>query len=92
VNLLTTPEAELQSIEDDMADQRTPSGATTPHLRAWREARALTQTELAERAGVTRPTITRGETGQHVIRWTNVRKIAEALSITPRQLLEEEPE
>ncbi len=56
------------------------------HLRAWRERRALTQKELADKAGVTQLSITRIETGQQNARPTTVRKLAKALRIKPEQL------
>ncbi len=72
--------------------ERTPRGTTIPHLRAWREHAALSQTELAARAGLSRPTITRAETGQHIVEWPNIRALAKALHIGVRQLLEETPQ
>jgi transcriptional regulator with XRE-family HTH domain len=65
-------------------------GRETPHLRAWRESRWINQTELAQRAGVSRATVARGEAGG-LIGWPSIRKVAEALGITPAQLLDEVP-
>jgi len=61
------------------------TGLQLPHLRAWRARRALTQNELAERAGVARNTVARTERGE-VARFPTVRKFAEALGITVEQL------
>jgi DNA-binding XRE family transcriptional regulator len=84
-------ESMLMMAKASHASMRTPRGVTIPHLRAWREHAALSQVELAARAGLSRPTITRAETGQHVIEWPNIRKIAEVLGITVQQLREGEP-
>jgi transcriptional regulator with XRE-family HTH domain len=51
---------------------------TLPHLRAWREAKHLTQAQLAERAGVRH--LENVERGANM---TTVPKLAEALNVTP---------
>jgi len=56
-----------------------------PQLRRIRDTRALTQEELAERAGVSRTTIMRAERGLG-IRQSSVRKLARALGVTPATL------
>ena len=61
-------------------------GILLPHLRAWRESRALTQIELADKAGLSNVTISAAETGNR-IRVRTARKIAEALGITPQDLI-----
>lgn len=58
------------------------------YLKEWREHKALTQAQLAERAGVTITALSRIETGQ--IRWTaeHLEQLALALDIDdPRKLL-----
>ena len=55
-------------------------------LRAWREYRALTQSELADRAGVARRTIVNIETGARRPRPATVRALAAALGGAPEQL------
>jgi predicted transcriptional regulator len=55
----------------------------TPSLKRLREARFLTQAELAVRSGVSRPTIARLETGADEARFSTIRKLAEALSVKP---------
>ena len=57
-------------------------------LREWRERRALTQRELAERVGMTAATINRIENGVHEARLSSVRKLAEALGIAPDELID----
>ena len=55
-------------------------------LRAWREYRALTQQELAARAGVARRTVVALEVGPQRARPATVRALAEALGVGPEQL------
>lgn len=56
-----------------------------PRLLQIREWAALSQEDLAERAGVSRATVTRAEKGLP-IRVSSVRKLARALRVSPRQL------
>jgi len=56
-----------------------------PRLRRVRNRRALTQDELAVRAGVSRTTVIRAERGED-IRQSNVRKLADALGVQPGTL------
>ena len=56
-----------------------------PGLRRLRDRRALTQEELAERAGVSRTTVMRAESGED-IRQSSVRKLARALGVRPATL------
>lgn len=51
---------------------------------------ALSQLDLAERSGVSRPTVTRAEAGEH-ISFANIRKLVAALGISVHELLREEP-
>ncbi len=60
-------------------------GVSVPHLRAWRIVRTISQTELAERAHVSRGTITRAEKGQ-TVSFPNVRAFAEVLGVTVAEL------
>lgn len=60
---------------------------TLPGLLRQRQRAALTQEQLAARAGVQRPTITRLENGGEA-RPTTVRKLADALGCEPRELIE----
>lgn len=64
---------------------------TTPSLRYWRTKAALGQSELAERGGVGAMSVRRGERGQP-LQLATVRKLAEALGITPAQLQAQPPE
>jgi transcriptional regulator with XRE-family HTH domain len=56
-------------------------------LEEWRTRRALTQQELADKAGTTKANISRIETGQQTPRPATVRKLAEALGIRTDQLV-----
>ncbi len=56
-------------------------------LREWRLAKVMTQEELAKLSGATEATISRLETGQHEARISTVRRLAEALGITPQELI-----
>jgi len=56
-------------------------------LREWRRKRLLTQEELAAKVGVTFTTISNWETGEAPPRVRNIRKLAEALSVAPEQII-----
>jgi DNA-binding XRE family transcriptional regulator len=58
-------------------------------LRALRLRAALTQADLAERAGVARTTIVRLEQGDPNVLPTTLRKLARALRVKPTDLWEE---
>ena len=57
-------------------------------LREWRERRLLTQAELAAKVGVTAGTVNRIERGVHRPRLSTIRKLAEALGVTPDELVQ----
>lgn len=52
-----------------------------PRLREWREIRGLTQSQLAEKAGVARDSISKWETGERGAYPGTVEKLAKALAI-----------
>ncbi len=58
------------------------------NLRKLREARALRQEDLAERAGVGKNTVNRIEKNRTEPHMTTVRKLAEALGVEPSELVE----
>ena len=68
-----------------------PSTRATPSLRHLRTSRALTQAELAERAGVRRSTIARLEGGREA-RMHTLSRLAKALGVEPAELLRPPPE
>ena len=57
-------------------------------LKDVRQRKALTQQQLADRAGVNRVTIARIEGGKDEPFPTTVRKVADALGVEPEELLE----
>ena len=57
-------------------------------LKRQRTRRALTQAELAERAGVTTATVARIERDEIEPRMTTLRKLAQALEVDPAKLVE----
>ena len=57
-------------------------------LKAFREKRGMSQAQLAERAGVTREYIARLESGKHDPPLSRVDKLAKALGVTLRALVE----
>ncbi|MFC2021730.1 helix-turn-helix domain-containing protein [Chloroflexota bacterium] len=60
-------------------------------MRRLRELRALSQRELAVQAKLSVTTVNRIETGQRRPMPRTVRKLAEALGVTPEELLAEQP-
>lgn len=59
-----------------------------PRLRPTRERAALTQRELAAKAGLSRVSVNHLENGGNA-RISSVRKLAKALSVKPVELMEE---
>jgi len=58
-------------------------------LKRLRTLQALTQVELAERAGLTTAAVARIERDEAEPRPTTLRKLAEVLGVQPRELIEE---
>lgn len=61
------------------------------NVRRLRELRALSQRELAVRAKLSVTTVNRIETHQRKPIPRTVRRLAEALGVTPEELLAEQP-
>ena len=57
-----------------------------PLLRAWREHLALTQDEVAARAGMKQPALARLERGESTPRTATLRRLAEAMGLSLAQL------
>lgn len=62
-------------------EMETKAGEIGARVRAVREGRALTQREVAERAGVGMEQISRIENGRRQPRATTIRRLAEALGV-----------
>jgi len=61
------------------------------NVRRLRELRALSQRELAARAGLSVTTVNRIEIGQRKPMPKTVRKLAGALDVSPQELLTTQP-
>ena len=61
------------------------------NIRRLRELHALSQRELAAKAGLSLTTVNHIETGQHKPMPRTVRKLAEALGVTPEEIMTEQP-
>jgi transcriptional regulator with XRE-family HTH domain len=59
-------------------------------LRRLRRRAALSQRELAERAGITQETVSRLEHGHHAARGSTLRRLAKALGVQPHELIKGE--
>jgi predicted transcriptional regulator len=70
---------------------RTARAVLAPYLRTHRNWAGLSQDDLAAKASVSRVTIARAERGLP-IRISTVRKLALALRLKPKDLLEAAPE
>jgi transcriptional regulator with XRE-family HTH domain len=66
-------------------------GVRLPQLHRLREERLLTQQQLAEKAEVARSTVARVELGEPA-RYSTVKALAEALGVTPADLMRPPPE
>lgn len=62
------------------------------HLRTWRAYRSMTLKELAEASGVSLMGVQRLESGHARANPVTVTKLARALGITRKQLIEQEPD
>jgi transcriptional regulator with XRE-family HTH domain len=62
-----------------------------PALRRLRLQVALSQKELAERTGMSQTTLSDLETGKTKARPSTMRRLADALGCTPRDLMDESP-
>lgn len=55
-------------------------------VRAWREYKGLTQTEVAERMGITQAALSQMESGEKRLRKATMEKLAVAMGISVEQL------
>ena len=58
-------------------------------LRELREARFLSQQDLATKAGIARSTVIGIESGRRQPTWQTLRKLADALQVEPGKLMKE---
>ncbi len=63
-----------------------------PGLKRARQRRLLTQQGLADKARMSVVTVNLAEQGKRDLRVSTVRRLCEALSVTPEELLEERRE
>lgn len=67
-------------------------GLPVPYLRAWRNRRGMSQTRLAQMAGIARATVAHAESEfGGVLSYATIEKLAAALRLTSEQLLYSEP-
>ena len=64
--------------------------AIAVRVRSLRMRRALSQEDLADRAGMSRSSVHNLESGRHLAHPSSLRKIARALNVTPTQLTSSE--
>lgn len=76
-------------VSDNRLVMDNPSART--YLRQWRKYRDLTQEELAERVGMTAPTISQLENNKQGFTGDSLAKIAAALGCSPAALLAYDP-
>jgi len=67
-------------------------GFALPHLQRWRLNKYMTQADLINRSGVSRATVVRAERGGEIVSVANIKKIADALGITPDELVRVDPD
>lgn len=72
-----------------MAAQR---GYALPFLRSWRRRRMLTQAELVGKSGVSITTVVRAESAAGSVSIANIRKLADALGVSPDELVYTDPD
>lgn len=65
-------------------------GQSLPFLRAWRQHRMLSQTQLASDSGVVRATVAHAEAGGR-LSYGNIKAIAAALRVSPESLARVDP-
>jgi transcriptional regulator with XRE-family HTH domain len=65
---------------------RTRVGAIRTAITSWREARGLTQTALAEAAGVRQGHLSSWESGYALPTWAELEALATILAVTPQHL------
>lgn len=81
-----------KSGEEEGLRRRGPSLKPANYIRAWREFRGITsQGQMALKAGMTRPTISRLESGAMPYRQKALEQLARVLECTPSDLIGSDP-
>ena len=83
----TERQREVRAIKKIVGPGRRGRGAFLPGLFACRLAAGVSQAELAERAQVARSTIRSLESGDRRAQATTLRRLSEALEVSPVDLL-----
>jgi DNA-binding XRE family transcriptional regulator len=87
-------QALLEGVEPNESEVWFPNEVVKANVRgdslvkAWREYKGLTQAELAAKAGIKQPALTRMEKPDANPRKSSLTKLADAMDITVEQLLE----
>ncbi|MBI9085435.1 MAG: helix-turn-helix domain-containing protein [Desulfobacterales bacterium] len=82
--LLDAEKARDNGIPQDVVEAHVLRGESV--VKAWREHLGLTQTELADRMGVSQAAVVKYERSDARLRASTVKKIAVALGLTDEQL------
>lgn len=83
--------APAKSVEEGV-DQETAEAVTSykskigQEVRKWRQAMSLTQTDLAQKAGIPQSHVSRIEKGVHLPTSKTIKRLAEALNVESNQL------
>ena len=87
-------QALLEGVEPNESEVWFPNEVVKANVRgdslvkAWREYKGLTQAELAAKAGIKQPALTRMEKADANPRKSSLTKLADAMGITVEQLIE----
>lgn len=89
--IVTTPDGAVGKIPRMPRRVGEGNGPINHHLQEWREARGFTQEALAEKAGTTKATISRTESGKQGLTQAALKLYAELLGTHPSILLSRAP-
>lgn len=87
-------QALLESVDPNESETWFPNEVVKANVRgdslvkAWREYKGMTQAELAAKAGIKQPALTRMERPDATPRKISLMKLASAMGITVQQLME----
>src|SRR5262245_59503762 len=83
----TGRERRIMHVMAERITQRRIQGLAVPNLRRVRRLRFLTQADLARRIGTTQQVVQRWETGKANPRPSSMKKLCDALEVTPTDLV-----